>query len=173
MSEKVLRAINIKNVTTYAIFGLILGIILTFIPVSTLVDLLILIVGFAMIIVNGYGLYIEFRDKKESTNATLISVLGVLLGFILIIVRHSVVSLLAALYLIAVPLIDVIKEKWDRTVFLDRLPRIVLGLIVLFGGFVIVDVIFKIIGVVVIVGSLLYLGYNYYLYKKSGVKIIK
>ena len=77
------------------------------------------------------------------------------------------------MYLIAVPLIDVIKEKWDRTVFLDRLPRIVLGLIVLFGGFVIVDVIFKIIGVVVIVGSLLYLGYNYYLYKKSGVKIIK
>ena len=89
MSEKVLRAINIKNVTTYAIFGLILGIILTFIPVSTLVDLLILIVGFAMIIVNGYVLYIEFRDKKESTNATLISVLGVLLGFILIIVRRS------------------------------------------------------------------------------------
>jgi len=173
MSKEILHAINIKNVTTYSIFGLLLGIILTFIPVSTLVDLLILIVGFTMIIVNGYSLYIEFRERKETTNDTLISVVGILLGFVLVMVRHSVVSVIVALYLMALPIVDIIKARGDKTVILDKLPKIVLGLIVLFGGFIVIDVIFKVIGIVVMVGSILYLAYNYYLYKKSGVKVIK
>lgn len=173
MSKEVLHAINMKNVISYSLCGLALGFVLTFVSASSLVNLLILIVGLAMILVNGYQLFIEFREKRETTNETLFKVLSILFGFVLIVIRHQVVTILVALYLMALPVVDIVKSKGDKNVILDKLPKIVLGLVLLFGGFVIIDVIFKIIGILLIVVSLAYLGYNYYLYKKSGVKIIK
>ena len=121
MKTKVLKAINIKSVVTYAICGVLLGVILTYVPLSTLVGLLIAIVGFSLIGVNGYHLYNEFRLRKETTNQTLINVVGVLLGFVLIMVRHNIVSLLVAVYLMAFPIVDVIKSKGNKQVILENL----------------------------------------------------
>ena len=173
MSDTVLHAINIKSVITYALFGIGLGSILTFVPASDLIGLIILIVGLTMILVNGYNLFIEFREKKETTNQTLFYVLGALFGFILIIFPHQVVTVIVALYLLAFPIMDIVKAKGDKNVVLEKLPKLVLGTILLFSGFILIGLIFKIVGIVLILGSLAYLGYNYYLYKKSGVKIIK
>lgn len=173
MSKQVLHAINIKNVISYSVYGVLFGCLLAFVPVSSLVSLIILLVGLSMIFVNGYKVYIEFKDRSETTNQTLFDVLGVLLGFVLIVMKNRIVTIVVALYLMALPIIDIIKSKGDKNVVLDRLPKIVLGIILLFGGFVIVDLVFKIIGIILMVVSLGYFAYNYYLYKKSGVRIIK
>jgi uncharacterized membrane protein len=154
-------------------YGLALGIILVLVPTESLIDIIVSIVGFTLIGVNGYRLYIEFRDRKNSSNETLFNVLGVLMGFILLVVNHYIVAIIAAAYILAFPLIDIVKDKGNKNTILNNLPRLIIGIVLLVGRFVIIDFIFSLVGVLLIIVSFLYLGYNYYLYRKSGVKIIK
>lgn len=173
MSKEVLQAVNLKSVITYSVCGIIMGCILTFIPLSTLLDLIIVIVGLAMVVINGYAVYKEFNEKKETSNQTLLDVLGVLLGFILLVIRNQVVTILIAIYLFIEPVAKIIMAKGERSVVMKQIPTIALGVILLVGGFAIVEVVFKILGIVLLVVSILYFGYNYLVYKRSGVKIIK
>lgn len=173
MSKEVLQAVNLKGVGTYALCGLAMGIILAAVPVSTLVSLIILIVGLIMIGVNGYAVYKDFSEKKDTTNQTLLDVIGVLLGFVLIVVKNQVLTIAIALYLLAEPIYKIVKSKGKKEVVMKHIPTICLAIVLLFGGFAVVEVVFKIIGVILILVSIGYFAYNYYLYKKSGVKIIK
>ena len=173
MSKEVLQAINLKNVITYALCGIAMGLILALVPVSSLASLIIVIVGLIMIIVNGFAVYKDFSRKSDTTNQTLLDVIGVLLGFILIVVRHQIITILIAVYLLIEPIVKIVKSKGEKAVVMQHLPTIALGLVLLFGGFSVVEVVFKIIGVILILASVAYFAYNYYLYKKSGVKIIK
>ena len=172
MSE-VLHAIDIKKVATSCVIGIILGALLTFVPVSSLVGIIIVIIALLTIITNGWCLYVEMANKKESSNDTLLYVIGILCGFILLCFSGIVVNILVALYLIGEPLYKCYKSKWDKNMLLDNVPKIALGVILIVSGISTFDIIFKILGVIVLLGSLFYLGVNYYFYRKSGVKIIK
>ena len=173
MAKNVLQAVNVKSVSAYSLTGVIIGLILAFVPVSSLVSLIILIVGLIMIAINGFAVYKDFSIKQESTNQTLLDVLGVLMGFILIVVRHQIITILVAIYLLIEPIVKVVMSKGDKNVIMKQVPTIALGVVLMFGGFSVVEVVFKIIGVILILASVGYFAYNYYLYKKSGVKIIK
>jgi hypothetical protein len=56
---------------------------------------------------------------------------------------------------------------------MTEVPKVILGVILLVSGVAAFNVLFKIIGIALTLASLGYLGFNYYLYKKSGVKIVK
>jgi len=170
--NNVLHAVDIKNVTTKSIIGLVLGLILALVPVSSLVGIVIVIIGLLMIISNGYELYLDMTSKKNDNNETLISVIGVLLGFVLLCYSNLVINIVVAIYLVVEPIIKIVLAK-DKNLLVSESPRILLGVILLVSGISTFDIVFKILGLIVIVCSLLYLGVNYYLYKKSGVKVIK
>ena len=63
--------------------------------------------------------------------------------------------------------------KGKRDVVMQQIPTIALGIVLLIGGFAIVEVAFKILGIILCVASIGYFLYNYLVYKRSGVKIIK
>lgn len=173
MSKEVLHAIDLKGVGAYALCGVAMGLVLSLVPLSSLISLIIIIVGLTMIAVNGFAVYKDFSSKKDTTNQTLLDVVGVLLGFILLVVRNQVVTILIAIYLFVEPAVKIVLSKGNKDVVMKQIPTIALGIILLVGGFAVVELIFKIIGVILILASMAYFAYNYYLYKKSGVKIIK
>ena len=168
----VLHAIDFKEVSTKSIIGLALGLLLVLVPVSSLVGIVIVIIGILMIISNGYKLYMDMASKQNSNNETLMSVIGVLLGFVLLCYSNLVVNILVAIYLIGEPIAKIVLTK-NKELLMNEVPKIALGVILLISGISTFDIIFKILGVIVIVSSLLYWGFNYYLYKKSGVKVVK
>lgn len=170
---KVLHAIDIKKVVTDSVIGIILGTILTLVPVSHLVNIVIAIIGILMIIFNGYRLYIEMASKKETSNDTLMTVIGVLMGFVLLCSSNLVVNIIVAIYLIGEPILKFVLSKRDKNTLIKEVPKIVLGVILLIAGISTFDILFKILGVIILLLSLVYLGINYYLYKKSGVKVVK
>ena len=168
----VLRAINLKQVLVHSIIGIVLGLILTFVPAYSLAETVIFVIAAILIVCNGCSLYMDV-SKNESSNQTLLYVLGVLCGFVLLCFSSLLINILVFLYLVGEPLYRGYVSKWDKKVLLDNSPKFILGVILLISGIATVNIIFKILGVIVLIGSLLSLGVNCYFYRKSGVKIIK
>ena len=173
MSDKVLYAIDIKKVVTYSLIGLVLGSVLAFVPIESLFAFMIILVGFIMIINNGIRLYYGIRNNDGTTNEMLIDSVGLLLGFILIIARNNIFSILVAIYLIVLPLVRMFLVKFNKESLMYEIPKLLLGVLLLISGIAPFKILFKIIGIITLIFSLIYLGLNYYLYKKSGIKIVK
>lgn len=173
MSEEIVHAIDIKSVVSNALIGIVLGAILTFVPVSSLVNIIIVLIGLFVIISNGISLYTKFSNKEETSNEMLIDTIGVLAGFLLLCVGGKAIIIIVSIYLLAEPIILMALNKFDKNVAIRELPKITLGIALLITGLGAFDALFRVVGIIILVASLLYLGFNYYLYKKSGVKIIK
>ena len=172
MSGKVLYAIDIKQVVTNAIVGIVLGTVLTFVPMSTLFTLTLILVAISIIVLNGIRLYKRVVNGEKTSNEMLLDVLGILFGMLLLVFHSVVMVVVAAIYLVVEPIIYLLLSKFDKNLMWIELPKIALGVILFVTGVAKVDAIFKVIGVIVLVASLVYLGLNYYLYKKSGIKIV-
>ena len=173
MRENVVRAIDIKSVVSNSVLSLILGCLLTFIPISSLVSLIIVFIGLMMIITNGYNLYIKTSISERSSNDMLFDAIGALLGFLLLSNTSLVITIIVFIYLVIVPFINLYFVKFDNNMMIKELPKIIFGVVLLVSGFEVFNSLFKVIGIVILVASVIYLGVNYYFYKKSGVKIVK
>lgn len=173
MSKEVLHAIDIKSVVTNSLLGITLGAILTLVPVSKLISLIVMLIAIILIVSNGIRVYQKMGNKEDSSNQLLLDVLGVLSGFILLVSSNLVLTIIVAIYLIVEPILELSLVNFDREKINVEAPKIILGIIVLVAGISVFDILFKALGVIILLGSLVYLGFNYYLYKKSGVKIIK
>lgn len=173
MSNKVLHAIDIKTVVSESVVGIVLGALLTFVPVSSLVSLVIVIIGLLMIATNGYRLYTKMHTNDKTSNDMIFDAIGALLGVLLLCSGNMVVTIIVATYLVILPIVNMAIVKFNKESLTRELPKLVLGIILLVSGISTFDIIFKILGIIVLIASLGYLLINYYFYKKSGVKIIK
>lgn len=173
MSGKVLQAIDIKNVLINAIGGILIGSVLLFVPMNLLLRLIMVVMGCLLLCVNGFNLYKKTADNAASSNEMLLDVLGVLAGFFLLTSSNLVMIIILSIYLIANPIIRLYLVKFDKSHFMIELPKLLLGVILLLCGISTFNILFKILGGIVVGVSLVYLAFNYYLYKKSGIKIIK
>lgn len=173
MKSNIVHAIDIKSVVSNSILAIILGILLTFIPLSSLIGLIVVFIGLMMIITNGYNLYIKMSRNEKSSNDMVFDALGTLLGFLLLGSGSLVVTIIVSIYLVIVPIVNLSFVKFNKNSMIKELPKIIFGVVLLVSGVSTFDVLFKILGIVILIASVSYLGINYYLYKKSGVKIIK
>ena len=173
MKNNVVHAIDIKSVLSNSVLSIILGLLLTFIPVSSLVNLVIVFIGIMMIITNGYNLYTKMATNEKSSNDMLIDAIGALFGFLLLCSGNLVITIIVAIYLVAMPIINLWLVKFEKNMIIKEIPKVVFGVVLLVSGISTFDILFKILGAVILICSLTYLGINYYLYKKSGVKIVK
>lgn len=166
-------AIDIKKIGFISFIGLVLGSLLVALPVSSMVSIVIIIIGLLMIVVNGAKVYVKMHINNENSNQLLFDVIGVLAGFILLVSPKSLVMMGIAFYLLIETFIRWYTAKFNRDQIREDLPKLaIVGLLVVvsIGQF---DLLFKAVGIVLLLVSLGYFGYNYLLYKKSGVKIIK
>ena len=173
MKDKVLHAIDIKSVLTTATIGLVVGLLLSLVPMSVIVGLMIVLIGIFIIATNGYKIYVRVSNNEKSSNQMLLEVLAVLVGFMLLFLNGTAITIITSVYLIGLPIYYIVVTKGNKDVVTKVLPSIILGVVLLVCGLSTFDILFKIVGIIIILGSLGYLGYNYYLYKKSGVKVIK
>ena len=172
MGKEIIHAIDIKKILTISIIGCLLGLVLILVPASSIISIAIIVIGALLVITNGAIVY-QNLNQKESSNELLLATLGVLGGFVLIVSPNLLFIILVSLYLIVPQAIVMYKEKFTKTAILQSAPYIVLGILLSLCAMGTLNQLFHIIGIVILIISLLYGGYNYYLYKKSGVKIIK
>ena len=172
--SNVVHAIDIKNVVSNSVCGFILGLALAIVPLSTLMEVVIILIAFILMITNGIRVYSKmYHDKDTASNQLLLDLLGVMMGFVLLVYSNIVVTIVVSIYLIVEPIVELALVKFNKQLFMIELPKISLGAILLVSGFSVFDSIFKIIGGILLLASSFYFGFNYYLYKKSGVKIVK
>ena len=179
MNNRVLHAIDIKRVGVISAIGAILGSIFLFVDISDLIYVVIAFIGLLLVIMNGIQVYYRVMNHEESSNEMLFDVLGVLSGFLLIVSSAIPVIIIVGLYLGFESFWTVYKQKYNKDSFINEIPRVILSAVLLICGTLLFFNIgkfmmfFKIMGGIVVLISLGYLGYNYYLYKRSGVKVIK
>lgn len=172
MNKEILHAIDIKQTLTISIIGGVLGLILALVPASYIVSLIVIIIGSLLLVTNGIIVY-QNLNSKDSSNDLLLSIMGVLGGFLLIVTPNLLFIILVSLYLIVPHVIEMYKSKFNKTSIIQGVPYIVLGILLSLCAMGTLNQLFQSIGIIIMVISLFYAGYNYYLYKKSGVKIIK
>jgi hypothetical protein len=173
MNNKVLHAIDIKRVMAFSAIGVALGAVLLFVPMSTLISLIISLLGLILIVVNGIEVYGYVREQNENSNEMLLSVIGVLSGFILLVASGTVVMILISLYLCFESGLKMYMSKWERQTIINESPRVILAILLILCVIGKFNLLFKVAGGLLAILSVGYLAYNYYLYKKSGIKIIK
>ena len=170
--SKVIHAIDIKRVSMVSLIGVIMGVLLLLIPMSTMISILIIFLGMAMIIIDGINVY-KGMNENETSNQLLLDVLGVLGGFLLLVSSSVVVTMVVAAYLLVEAIFKLWKNKFNMASITDEAPKVIGAILLVIASFGKFDIIFHLVGMVLIGVCLLYLGYNYYLYKKSGIRVVK
>ena len=173
MKSEVLHPIDVKRVISFGSIGVILGAILLFVPMSTLISLVISLIGFILIVVNGIEVYGHINQQQENSNEMLLSVIGVLCGFILLMASSTLVMIAIALYLCFESGLKIYAAKFNKQNIVEELPRVSLAILLILCTIGKFNLLFKFTGAILAILSALYLAYNYYLYKKSKIKIIK
>ncbi|MBQ8416951.1 MAG: hypothetical protein IJX13_08685 [Clostridia bacterium] len=154
---------------SYTIFGVLIGILLILIPTEFLLNLVFLLMGILTLIFNlpslllGLGTISTPRGK-----ATLIlSSVSVAIGLLMIFWHNSLLLILLGVYMLLLPVINIIlaQDRYGR--LKNELPKLILGLVLLLlGPANTLDILFDIAGGVVIVLSVIYLISVYFLMRK-------
>lgn len=173
MSGRVLQAIDIKNIAINAVSGIVIGVLLAVVPMDVLLRLIMIVMGCLLLCINGFNLYKKVASNEKTSNEMLLDVIGILAGFLLLTSSSLIMIIVLSIYLIVNPIIKLYLVKFDKKYFMVEWPKLLLGVILLLCGISTFNILFKIAGVILIIINLGYLGFNYYLYKKSGIKIIK
>ena len=107
MKDKVLHAIDIKSVLTTATIGLVVGLLLSLVPMSVIVGLMIVLIGIFIIATNGYKIYVRVSNNEKSSNQMLLEVLAVLVGFMLLFLNGTAITIITSVYLIGLPIYSI------------------------------------------------------------------
>ena len=146
--------------------GLILGIVMIAIDSSTLLGVLLKLVGIFLIIIYAPRAVTSFSRIKTRVGRIefWVSLIGTVIGATVIFlpgVAMTAGMIVAGIWFIVLPIIDVIYSKYPSEQFKAELPKIVIGVIIVFlGPSATVSVIFKIVGIVITVLSAVALGMN-------------
>ena len=166
---------NIRNAfsrTSLAVagIGVLVGLLLIFIPVGFLLDLVFFIMGIATIVVSLPALIslLSLHDTKVGRVSIVCTALMVVAGFLMLFWHSSVLLIIVGVVMIAQPVISIVSAQ-DRSARLKaELPKLIIGIVlVLLGPANAIDILFDIAGVGLIVLSILYLIWTYRLVKKA------
>ena len=120
MDNKIIKGI------TFAL----LGVLLISLNVEGMMSVIMLLVGLATVAVNLMKLAAIRRVRGIGKDVTIVtSVIGIVLGILLIVMRNSVLAILIGIYMIVLPMIDVIMSKYKTEQLKAGLPKMLFGII--------------------------------------------
>ncbi|MBQ4273539.1 MAG: hypothetical protein IJB94_01020 [Clostridia bacterium] len=166
---------NIRNAfsrTSLAVagIGVLIGLLLIFIPVGFLLDVVFFIMGIAIIAVSLPALLslLPLRHTGVGNVSLICTALMVVAGFLMLFWHSSILLIVVGVVMIAQPILA-IANATDRSARLKtEAPKLIVGIVLLvLGPAKTIDVLFDVAGIGVIIMSIVYLISMYRLVKKS------
>ncbi len=128
----------------------IIGVLFLVINASTLLDIVFFIVGGIIIVSGGYSLFIAI--KKKNNYEIIYAAVDILFGILLMFFHKTFMLVIVAVCLILIPIVRIILNKSHYDQLMAELPRLIIGLvIILLTPEGIIDVLFKVIGVILLI----------------------
>ena len=150
--------------TLCLIVGVLLGIVMIFIDSAVLLAILLKLVGIILIIIYAPRAVLAIRkmNTKLGRIEFWVSLIGTVIGATVIFLPGAALTagmIVAGIWFIVLPIIDIIYSKYPSEQFKVELPKIIVGIvIVILGPTAFVSILFKILGVVITVISAVALG---------------
>lgn len=139
------------------IISLALGLLCILINGEKLLQIIFIIIGAFLLIDGIIGLVNNY--KSSSSNLLILNSISIVLGILLMFNINVVVNIIIALYFIALPLFEIIKNKDNyKNEIKNQLPKFIIAiLIILFGIGGLFNILLKIIGWGLIIFAIVYL----------------
>ena len=154
-NEKYLRA----SLIWFALFGVLAGLLLILMPTDSLLKIIFVVVGIITILYNIPGLTagLTHLDTGAGKLSLILSLISVAIGFLMIFYHSTVLMVILGIYLIILPLVQLIVSKDRASQLKVELPKIILGVILLIiGPAKALGILFDVAGWVILVLSVVY-----------------
>ena len=141
------------------LIGVLMGILLLWIPVDFLISLMFIVFGVLTLLsaIPAFFVSLTNRNDRGYLLNIILSALSVAFGIVLIFWHNDVLMILLGAYMLVFPLIRILISGQKKQQLKTELPRMILGLVmILVGPGATVSILLRIAGVVVIVLSILY-----------------
>lgn len=178
MIKKQLLAKIITSTVTSILLGLLLILLPIILPVSRLIRIAFIVLGVVTIINYIPSLLAGLKDcpSAEGKEDLIVSIIGIAIGVVMIFYQGTLLTVLAAIFLIILPLIRILMTQNRTAAVRGELFRIILGIVLiaflpaLMGAVdTIVKVVLTVIGIMIIVCAVIN-GYNGYRVWKSFIE---
>ena len=155
--------------TTYAILGVLVGVLLIAIPTGFLLSLVFVLMGIMTVIFNlpPFLGALAKNDEPGNRSTLILSSISLAIGILLIFWHTSLLMIVLGVYMIAFPIIRIVQAADRAEKTKKELPRLILGAVLLIlGPASLLDILFDIAGGLIILLSLFYLVFSYLALRK-------
>lgn len=170
MELKNIRRDFSRMILTTAGIGILIGLLLIFLPVGFLLDVVFFIMGIVTVVVSLPALIslLPLRHTKVGKVSIICTALMVAAGFLMLFWHSDFLLIGVGVVMIAQPILAIVGATDRQARFKTELPKLIIGIIlVILGPASTVDILFDIAGVGLIVLSIIYVLWSYRLIKKS------
>ena len=170
MELKNIRRDFSRMILTTAGIGILIGLLLIFLPVGFLLDVVFFIMGIVTVVVSLPALIslLPLRHTKVGKVSIICTALMVAAGFLMLFWHSDFLLIGVGVVMIAQPILAIVVATDRQARFKTELPKLIIGIIlVILGPASTVDILFDIAGVGLIVLSIIYVLWSYRLIKKS------
>ena len=152
----------------FTLLGVAVGLLLLFLDASLLLKLVFIIMGIITVISNVPSIVVGMMSfsTREGKIATVFGLLSAVMGFLMIFFHSELLMILLGVYMIVMPILEILLSAQKMIRFKAELPKMILGVVmILVGPAQTLSILFDVAGWVVLaltaiylIGSLLSLG---------------
>lgn len=116
--------------------GLLFGLLLILLPVEFLIKVFFIVIGVMVLIssVSGIASGLRYFDRAAGKISLALSLISAVFGLVLIFWHSSLLSVLVGVYLIALPIVQILLSGNRRAALRSELPRLIVGTVLLLIG---------------------------------------
>lgn len=160
MNLKAAKRSALTGALVYTVFGILAGLLLILVPTDFLLWLVFVIMGVVTVVSNVPGVIMGIMSINRMSGVfTLVcSAISVTLGILMIFWHQDVLLIAVGIYMVLLPIIDILLAKDHASQFRAELPKLIIGVVlIVLGPAGTIDVLFDVAGYIVIVLSAIYL----------------
>ena len=162
-----------SQILTIALLGGLLGGLLILLSTDLLLKIIFVVMGAITILsaIPSLILGMTYTGERAGKLALISAVVSIAMGIVLIFWHSSVIMLIAGVYFLLFPILEILLSKDRMRQFKSELPKLIIGVVLLvFGPAQALDVIFDVVGWIVIgmtVISIAFTLISYFKYQKK------
>lgn len=158
-----------KRAIFYAIIQLIIGILFFFLKLENTLNFFTILFGIYFVIISIPRLLFTYNDKSRLGKYAFYSaIVYLVIGFLLIFFQMTIVNIIAAIFLVILPLVRVGLSENKKETFKNELFNIIVGLFVILFGFAsIIKVLRYVAGAIIILFAIYNIIIAFINYRKA------
>ena len=142
-----------SQILTIALLGGLLGGLLILLSTDLLLKIIFVVMGAVTILsaIPSLLLGMTYTSERAGKLALLSAVVSIAMGIVLIFWHSSIIMLVAGIYFLLFPILEILLAKDRLRQFKSELPKIIIGVVLLvFGPAQTLDILFDVVGWIVI-----------------------